>query len=64
MAPIEELNIISDLASYRRKKSFIYWLYWQKKYARYSSFLSKAHQKASKWFNEVTLDIIIRKDRT
>jgi ubiquinone/menaquinone biosynthesis C-methylase UbiE len=64
MAPIEELNIISDLASYRRKKSFIYWLYWQKKYARYSSFLSKADQKASKGFNEVTLDIIIRKDST
>lgn len=64
MAPIEELDIISDLASYRRKKSFIYWLYWQKNYARYSSFLSKAHQKASKGFNEITLDIIIRKDGT
>lgn len=63
MAPVEELNIISDLASYRRKKSFFYWLYWKKKYARYSSFLSKTHQKASKGFNETTLDIIIRKDK-
>jgi 2-polyprenyl-3-methyl-5-hydroxy-6-metoxy-1,4-benzoquinol methylase len=61
MAPVEELDIISDLTSYRRKKSFIFWLYWQKKYGRYSSFLSKAHQKASKGFNEPYLDIIIRK---
>jgi 2-polyprenyl-3-methyl-5-hydroxy-6-metoxy-1,4-benzoquinol methylase len=64
MAPIEELDIISDLASYRRKKSIIYWLYWQKNYARYSSFLSKAHKKASKGFNEKSLDIIIRKERS
>lgn len=64
IAPIEELDIISDLASYMRKKSFIYWFYWQKEYARYSSSLSKTHQKASKGFNEMILNIIIRKGRT
>ena len=64
IAPIEELNILSDLSSYRRKRNVFYWLYWKKNDSRYSSFLSKVHPAASNGFNEKSLNIIIKKDLT
>jgi 2-polyprenyl-3-methyl-5-hydroxy-6-metoxy-1,4-benzoquinol methylase len=64
IAPIKELNILSDLSSYRRKRDIGYWLYWKKNDSRYGSFLSKVHPAASKGFNERSLDIIIKKDGT
>jgi 2-polyprenyl-3-methyl-5-hydroxy-6-metoxy-1,4-benzoquinol methylase len=64
IAPIQELNIVSDLSSYRRKRNVLYWLHWKKNDSRYSSFLSKVHPAASQGFNERTLNIIIKKDVT
>jgi hypothetical protein len=64
IAPIKELNIVSDLSSYRRKRNVFYWLHWKMNDARYSSFLSKVHPAASNGFNERTLNIIIKKDET
>ena len=64
IAPIKELNIVSDLSSYRRKRSVFYWLHWKKNDSRYSSFLSKVDPAASNGFNERSLDLIIKKDGT
>jgi S-adenosylmethionine-dependent methyltransferase len=64
IAPIKELNIVSDLSSYRRKRNVFYWLHWKMNDGRYSSFLSKVHPAASNGFNERTLNIIIKKDET
>jgi 2-polyprenyl-3-methyl-5-hydroxy-6-metoxy-1,4-benzoquinol methylase len=63
IAPIKELNIVSDLFSYRRKRNIFVWLQWKKNDSRYSAFLSKVHPAASKGFNERSLDIIIKKGR-
>lgn len=62
MAPVKELNIVSDISSFQRRRNVLNWLWQRKHYYRYSSFLSKVSPAASHGFNEITLDIIIRKD--
>ncbi len=62
MAPMKELNIVSDISSFQRRRNMLNWLWQTKHYSHYRSFLSKVSPAASHGFNEITLDIIIRKD--